>query len=66
MIDFCFISFFFAQISICKCSNLLNFRPTRPFRACCFKDILTFRSYLNHLQNFSNLKKDRERFGFLR
>ena len=33
MIDFCFISFFCAQISICKCSNLLNFRPTRPERA---------------------------------
>ena len=61
MIDFCFISFFFAQISLCKCSNLLNFRPTRPER-----NFWTFRSYLNHLQNFSKLKKDRERFGFLR
>ena len=25
--------FFGAQISLCKCSNLLNFRPTRPERA---------------------------------
>ena len=33
MIDFCFISFFCVLISICKCSNLLNFRPTRPERA---------------------------------
>ena len=40
MIDFCFISFFCAQIFLCKCSNLLNFRPTRPFRACCFKELL--------------------------
>ena len=39
MIDFA-SSLFFAQISICKCSNLLNFRPTRPFRACCFKELL--------------------------
>ena len=40
MIVFCFISFFCVLISICKCSNLLNFRPTRPFRACCFKELL--------------------------
>lgn len=53
--------FFGAQISLCKCSNLLNFRPTRPERS-----FLAFSPYLNHMQNFSNLKKDRERFGFLR